>query len=245
MGLTGKEIMAQCIAKDGVQQFTKAASYNLRAGKVFVGGKALALPCTVQPQQMFVIVSRETVKIPAGHVGYAMPKTGLCFDGVLCLNTGIIDPGYEGRLATVAINFDKQECEIEETTEFLRLVVHLLSDSTVADEARNTPDEVYLKDRKKDTKKFPLTFLDVPGQFQRIADTILGRQTNRTLFMLTLLTVVIGLLTVGAWVWSESRVASTVERYVSFATGSTPSGVLERRLRLMQAQLDSLRDKVK
>jgi hypothetical protein len=194
---------------------------------------------------MFAIVSHETVKVPAGHVGYAMPKTGLCFDGVLCLNTGIIDPGYEGRLATVAINFDKQECEIEERTEFLRLVVHELSDKTAADEGRKTPDETYLKDRKKDTKKFPGTFLDVPGQFQRIADTVLGRQTNRTLFMLTLLTVVIGLLTVGAWVWSESRVASTVERYVSFATGSTPPGVVERRLRAMQAELDSLRAKVK
>jgi deoxycytidine triphosphate deaminase len=245
MGLIGKDILKQCITKNGDQKLAKAASYNLTAGKVFVRGKERSLPCTIGPQQMCVIVSRETVKVPVGYVGYAMPKTGLCFKGVLCLNTGIIDPGYDGRLSTVAINFDKEECEIEDGEQFLRLVVHRLADMTAVDPEREKSDEAYLEERKQDSKKFPLTFLDVPGQFQKIADKILGRQTNQVLFMLAVLAAVLGFITLGTWVWSESRVASTVERYVSFATGSTPSGVLERRLRAMQAQLDFLRDKVK
>jgi len=245
MGLTGKDVLANCIAKNGDAQLAKAASYNLTAGKVFVRGKEQQLPCSIRPQQMCVIVSRETVRVPPGYVGYAMPKTGLCFKGVLCLNTGIIDPGYNGRLSTVAINFDKEECEIEVGEQFLRLVVHRLEDKSAVDPETGKSDEAYLKDRQQDSKRFPLTFLDVPGQFQKIADKILGRQTNQVLFMLAVLAAVIGFMTLGTWAWSESRVASTVERYVSFATGGNPSGVLELRLRAMQVQLDSLRNKVK
>lgn len=243
MALTGQQILRD-IVKFGNAEFAKSASYNLTAGKVFVAGKEKKLPCTVKPQEMFVIVSRETIEIPPGQVGYAMPKTGLCFEGILCLNTGVIDPGYKGRLSTVAINFDKEDFEIEDAREFLRIVVHQLSDPNAADPGRATTDDKYLKDRKQDTKRYPRTFLDVPGQFRRIADSVLGRQTTQMMMMLTVLAAVIGLFTVGAWLWSESRIASTVERYVSFATGSTPPGVVDKRIKALQAQVDSLRKKI-
>jgi hypothetical protein len=37
------------------------------------------------------MVSKETVDLSEDFVGYAMPKTSMCNDGILVPNTGIVD----------------------------------------------------------------------------------------------------------------------------------------------------------
>src|SRR2546428_10789007 len=106
MPLTGREILENGIVQGGREDRIRDASYDLsieliiRGGKKDLGGEWGRWEIT--PHEMFIMVSKETVRVPPGFVGYAMPKTGLCNRGILAFNTGIIDPGYQGRLSSTA-----------------------------------------------------------------------------------------------------------------------------------------------
>ena len=89
---------------------TRAASYDLTVGSVVIDGTEYKTDIPkVKPQQIVVLVSKETVMVPPGHVAYAMPKTSLCMEGIHTLNTGIVDPGWCGKLSSVAINFERSD----------------------------------------------------------------------------------------------------------------------------------------
>jgi deoxycytidine triphosphate deaminase len=76
----------------------------------------------VPSQGVVVIFSREVVVCPPGLCGYAMPKTGLCDDGLLVLNTGIVDPNFKGFLSGTTINFANSKFPLKKGMPFLRLV---------------------------------------------------------------------------------------------------------------------------
>ena len=57
------------------------------------------------PQGIVQVVSSERVKVPSTITGLATVKTSLCNEGLLALNIGIIDPGYEGAISSFLLNF--------------------------------------------------------------------------------------------------------------------------------------------
>lgn len=187
MQRTGLAAIEQNLVKDHDPAHVRPASYDLSVGEVYHQG-ALLTPAVVQPQQIVVIGSKETVEVPPGFVGYAMPKTSLCNEGILVFNTGIVDPGYKGRLSTVAINFSRTPIPLDPGREFLRLVLHKL-EGTGSDRRDETltPDSVALFTRR--SVNYPPTFLDVPGQTDRlireITSDVVDRQRNAVLLLIS------------------------------------------------------------
>jgi len=193
--LTGRESINRKLIGGSCALEPRSASYDLRIGKIIIDGVVHTSDVQIEPQQMFIIVSRETVSVPAGSVGYAMPKTGLCNKGILALNTGIIDPGYNGPLSTTAINFDKSPYLLGPGDAFLRVVFHTLhgeGSSTAVDKFDET-GESYMRERRQDSIRFPRTFLDVPGQLEKLSGRILGNQQMLLIKILTIFTVIFGL----------------------------------------------------
>jgi len=78
----------------------------------------------VPPQGIVRIVSEETLKIDAEHLAYVHVKTSLCNRGILALNIGIVDPGFDGPLGSTLINFGKTPYMLHEGEVFGRLTVH-------------------------------------------------------------------------------------------------------------------------
>lgn len=152
---------------------------------------------------MLTLVSKERIEMKNGYVAYALPKTGLAKDGILALSTGIVDPGYSGKLSTVAINFDKEAYRIKPGDPFLRLVFHTLSDD-VSDNLVTQTDEEYIDEHIRDSMRHPATFLDVPGQLKKISEQVLGRQTRALVTVLAIFTVIFGLWNLGGW-WLLQR----------------------------------------
>lgn len=219
MQLNGAEAIARGCVQNHTPDGIKAASYDLRVGRVIVKGKEYSQPVAVAPQQMFIIVSEETVQVPPGHVGYAMPKTSLCNDGILTINTGILDPGYQGRISTTAINFDQTEYEISPGDPFLRIVFHELvgpDAATAAETYRAVSDPAYLRDRRQHSRNYPETFLNIPGQVealtQRITKDVLDRQQATFIWLLTGLTVLFFLWNLGVWALMSRQTNTAVER---------------------------------
>jgi|ERR1700693_6211924 len=80
----------------------------------------------LNPQGVAAVVSKEVVKLPADVCAHASVKTSLCRQGVLAINIGIIDPGWEGPISSVLLNFGKEKYRLKNGEPFLRLTFHTL-----------------------------------------------------------------------------------------------------------------------
>lgn len=179
MQLTGYESVATGIIGTPSASNTQSASYDLSADRVIINGQTENLPFSLPPQHMCVIISKEHVKIPPDFVGYALPKTRLCQRGLLTLNTGILDPGYDGLISTTAINFRSESIEIRPDDPFLRIVIHQVKPfpppaGSVAS-IQNLSDEKYIEAREGESADYPATFLDIPSSLESVANRIHDR----------------------------------------------------------------------
>lgn len=196
MQLTGYESVATGIIGTPNASNTQSASYDLSADRVIINGQTQQLPFSLRPQHMCVIVSKERLKVPRDFVGYALPKTRLCQRGLLTLNTGILDPGYDGLISTTAINFRSEPIQIRPNEPFLRIVIHELKSFTNAPtpKAQSFPDAEYIEARETESADYPATFLDIPSSFESVAHRV--REQVFSQLGITL-TIVVGILALG------------------------------------------------
>jgi len=80
--------------------------------------------CDVSPQGIVLAMSQEVVKLPPGICAFASVKTTLCREGVMAINVGLIDPGWEGPISSVLLNFGKDPYRLKSGEAFLRLTFH-------------------------------------------------------------------------------------------------------------------------
>lgn len=78
----------------------------------------------LHPQSIVWVISKETISLPPNTTAIAHIRTSWCSVGVLALNTGIIDPGWNGPISTPLINFGKTTQLIRYGDEFLRVTFH-------------------------------------------------------------------------------------------------------------------------
>lgn len=198
--LTGQEI--NNIVTDSGDSRSTSVSLDLVVDCVIKQGEIINLPkIKIKPQEMFIVILKGKVAIPNDCFGIALPKTRLCQEGVHILNTGLIDPGYEGFLSTVAINFSNKTVEIRDDDVFLRIVLYKNNgqyDQPSPSTPLNVSYDDYIKRRIRDSFNYPETFLDVPKQIENLSNKMAGlissNMMNRGLWVLTLVTVGIAII---------------------------------------------------
>jgi deoxycytidine triphosphate deaminase len=267
MQLRGQESVRRNFIRGAIASTTRTASYDVSVGTVIAtDDNQIAHEYTrefaIEPQKMCVIVSKETVHVPDGFVAYALPKTSLCRRGLLTLNTGIVDPGYDGLISTTAINFSLKPIEIRSGDAFLRIVFHELKpDTASAPPEHDCPTEhEYLKSRRAEATQYPRAFLDIPGHLRRLSSQIknetLAAVVGRFQWYVALIAVIFtaGNFWLNMSAKSEAKAAGT--RYVSevrdittaaainTAAAQNLSGTLHQQaasIAAVAAQLDTLK----
>lgn len=146
---------------------------------------------------MVEVIARETLRVPADVVGYAMVKTRLTVNGMFALNIGIVDPHYVGGISTTLINFSKQPFVLTGGEPFLRLTFHVLSTAVQADGRTDEKSrQQYVKERTtKARKHFSETFLDIRTTAKAAAEELLGEWQKRLLVGAPLLVIALTLMT--------------------------------------------------
>lgn len=109
MILSDKEIKEEKLILDEDESNYRATSYDVSIGKIITTEGKVEEEFIIKPQGIVEVISKERVKLPKYITGYAMVKTSLCNEGILPLNIGIIDPGWEGPLSATLLNFSKKE----------------------------------------------------------------------------------------------------------------------------------------
>jgi deoxycytidine triphosphate deaminase len=87
------------VKHDGVKVFSKRAKkFN------FVTGKVIQDTVTLNPGQMMFVITQEEIIMPDDLCGTVYSRNSLAQKGVLALNAGHVDPGYQGPITIKLIN---------------------------------------------------------------------------------------------------------------------------------------------
>jgi dUTP pyrophosphatase len=101
-----------------------------------------AEPVTIVPGGRVLVPTGIAVKIPDGHAGFVLPRSGLAFrHGVTVLNApGLIDAGYRGEVKVLLVNHDHARAVTLERGERVAQLVVLRVDRVALVEVERLPD---------------------------------------------------------------------------------------------------------
>lgn len=193
MMLTDKEIRDARVVHFDHDAHYGATSYDLSIQTIIDSeGKTFREGYTVKPQEIVWVISRERIELPFDMTAHAVIKTGLCNKGLLALNIGIVDPGWNGPLATAIINFSSAEYYIKPKESFLRLTFyrHAMPDKRKS----SYNDEVeYLESKKKVAiETFGSTFLDIKRLSREVSGNLIGGAKEKIIFWSAVAAIVLG-----------------------------------------------------
>jgi dUTPase len=167
--LTGERISALGLLTNTDDENFRGASYDVRAAQIIKPGGKVVSKVLIPPQGIVEVVSKEVINLPNNICGFAAVKTDLSTQGLLALNIGIIDPLYNGPVASFLLNFSKVDIFLEEDDVFLRTYFVELPEGTERAARVAIAPEKYLKDKKKRSARFGTTFLNIDKIVSEIA----------------------------------------------------------------------------
>lgn len=138
----------------------QGSSFDLTIGCIFnQEGKKIEGPFTLKPGHIVQVASAEVFDLPANVTGHVTYKTTLTQKGIWALTVGIVDPGWDGPIATTLLNFSRADYPLAEGDAFLR--VTLFEHAPVTKLRKAPPLQEYLKNvQKAAASLFPPTFLN-------------------------------------------------------------------------------------
>jgi len=149
--LTGEAIRQRGIVTHAVDTSWRAASYDLRIGKLIDPDGKVVDQYKLPPRGIVEVISKERIAVPQGISGSAMVKTSLCNDGILALGIGLIDPGWDGPISSFLINFGKSPRLLSVDDIFLRTTYHTLEGPADALRVVRKGDDELVRERQRTT----------------------------------------------------------------------------------------------
>lgn len=177
MILSSNEIEVRGLVQNRSSKGIRDTTYDATVGEIIHEGKTHDGPSYVLPTRGMVwVVSNEKFVLPNDITGLATLRTTWTHNGILALNVGIVDPGWNGHLATALVNFSNTNFEIERGEAFLRV----LFISHTKTNAKNIiiDRKAYLDQIRDKSSKIPSTFLDLKS----LADEVLSRLYGSSVF---------------------------------------------------------------
>jgi len=195
MVLNGATITARGLVLGAVKSSLRDASYDLTIKDLVTPEGKIVDEYLLPAQGIVKVISAEEVKMPQDVVGYVLVKTSLCNEGVLALNIGIIDPGFEGPLQSALINFGKTDIRLHAGDVFSRISFHALNAPGTAKPATVSRECVQRAAKQQMDRFLPSTFLDIPKTAEKAAEKIFSDYKSAMLRWLPAIAFLVTLMT--------------------------------------------------
>lgn len=193
MLIVGKEILSQDLLRDADESHIKNSSYYLTIGAIIPAGEEAKKFDFNKPTEMLVmktrqiawVVSKEIFNIKSHEITALVTlRSTFTKQGLLALDVGMVDAGFEGPIGSIVINFSKNNVRLAKGDEFFR--VAFMKHAEVPAQFRLKRDQVtldkYIKDRHNDIiVSFPETFLDTDVLSDEMATKISDKVKNNIL----------------------------------------------------------------
>jgi len=130
-------------------------SYTIKVGEIITVDGKQHDSFSIEPQGMVILISNESFNLPLNVIGNATIKNSISNSGLLAINIGIVDPGYNGHISSTLINFGKNSYDINKGTDFIRLTFH---EFVTPNKVLPVPDDInvtkekYIKRKKNDAR---------------------------------------------------------------------------------------------
>jgi len=130
MMLNAQQIKDMRLISSGFDEnHLRPAGYDLRVQTLMNKDEAGAIKAytddvELKPSGIAAVVSKEVISLPKTVCAYASVKTSLCREGILAMNTGIVDPGWDAPISSLMLNFGKNAYRLREGDSFIRLTFH-------------------------------------------------------------------------------------------------------------------------
>jgi dCTP deaminase len=159
------------------------SSLDLHIGGIYIPGVRDGEPGSVRnpkPDHTLkfghtaVVATMEELKLPRNLAGFGFPPSHISFRGLLMINPGHVDPGYEGPLRFTVINVGKDDIQLREGELIFTLLLIELQGEVKRGfiERRGDPPPTQEQRDKKlqaDLERLSLNFLDVESRTQSAA----------------------------------------------------------------------------
>jgi len=146
-------------------------SYQFRAGKIITGGESAEIidwtnpPANavfvIKPSAMIWVRMRERVKLPNDICATWWQTNTLSKKGIMLINMSVVEPGYEGQLACLFVNFGKTNVPINPGTIVAKLVFQYVEGRVSSPFSHRTADQQYDDDLYEVALAGPPSFLNV------------------------------------------------------------------------------------
>lgn len=249
--LNCEDIKKLNLIQDAEDENFKNASYDLRVGKIITtsDGKEKAL-YEIKPNSLTIAISKEKVKLPSNIIGHAYVKTTLSQRGIMANNIGIIDPGYEGHLSSVLVNFGQRVHLLKKNDIFLRITFTKISDTKEQIAPGTNSTEDYVNARKIDAAYLGNSFIDIVKEVSQEAKRVLDKSYAKTVQNLLLLLTVLGLI-LNAFNPSNKKINDVTKKQVenlqnqinSFNESQATIKNLENKIIYLTQEIDSISSK--
>ena len=246
MVLTKLEIGSKGIVQGSVPDAQRPTTYDATVGTIIREGVELTKQTyTLPPRGIVWVISAETFELPEDVTGLATLRTTWTHDGVLALNVGVVDPGWNGPLAAALVNFGNESFPIRKGEPFFRILFH---GHGVSGAQINRKDIAEYKSMiLNKSKKFSSTFLNM--------DSLVTEVTGRVMkfpfwgMALTVLALLVSVMAItypiGYSVWTDNKLSSAkVDLLQAQIEKKEAEGAVERRrLNALEAELACLKSK--
>jgi hypothetical protein len=188
----------------------------------------------LEPQGMVRVISQETVKLPADISGYALVKNGLSNLGILAINTGIIDPTWDGPVSSVLINFGKEPFLLKPGATFMRVTFHEFQPKLNSKPFPPSSRADYLERTKEEVRLYSSpTFLNLHKTAEFAGELAFGKFKKWLIVWAGAIALLLGLLAVLAPI-----AASYADRAIAGREG------LENKVRNDESKISALEQEV-
>jgi deoxycytidine triphosphate deaminase len=154
------------LISDADLQRASECSYSFVAGVAFHPGSdspRIEFPgeAIVKPGEMIWIRTRERVKMPNSLVGFWWQTNSLSRKGLMLVNMSMVEPGYEGDLACLFVNFGKNSIPINNDTIVAKMVFSDIRGATLSPFTGRSSREEYDARLRELAINQPPSFLQV------------------------------------------------------------------------------------
>ncbi|MGP0628563.1 dCTP deaminase [Nitrospina sp. 32_T5] len=164
-----EEISQNQLIENSNNENVQPCSYDLRIGTIFSGSKKIDENHTentdaikIEPGEVVSILTMETLKMPNNIVGTVFPLNGMSSEGLLVLNPGHIDPGFNGPITVIALNLRKVNLTIQRGDKIFTVIFERLPIAPEKPYSKNAPiEDTKRKFHKKTSEMVPKNILEL------------------------------------------------------------------------------------
>lgn len=163
-----KLIASSNLIADYEKSCLQSCSYDLRIGTIFRDGQVInethsraEEQIIIEPGEIVSVLTLERLKLPKDIAGTAFAINSQSREGLMVLNPGHVDPGFEGSLSVKAINLRKVSLPISREDKIFTVIFEKIANTTEGYKKNISKKNREKEYNKKDLEVSPKSLFEI------------------------------------------------------------------------------------